>query len=125
MIFKNKKGRELNSDYIYESSISKPQTYIEKDDISQSNLIMGYNLNGIDIKGAEYALQIYLYILGLGPNSKLFTNVREKESLCYSISAFSRYVSSIMIISAGIDAINFDKTVALINKLVESMKIDG
>lgn len=111
-----------NMDYIYSSKLREPKTYIERDNINQSRLVMGYNLIDIDIKDAEYALQVYLYILGLGPNSKLFTNVREKESLCYSISVTARYVNSLMVITAGIDAVNFDKTVLLINKQVEAMQ---
>ena len=117
-------GRENNQklDYIYSSKMREPKTYIERDTVNQSKLVMGYNLDGLTIKEATYALQIYLYILGLGPSSKLFTNVREKESLCYSISVTARYINSIMLINAGIDSVNFDKTVSLINKQVEAMR---
>ena len=79
--------------------------------MNQSKLVMGYNMNDLTPYEAEYALQIYLYILGLGPDSKLFTNVREKESLCYTIASTAKYAGSFMMISAGIDASTFDKTV--------------
>ena len=122
LTFLENKGKNQKLDYIYASKKREPKTYIERDNINQSRLVMGYNLVDLNIKEAEYALQIYLYILGLGPNSKLFTNVREKESLCYSISVTARYINSLMMIFAGIDSTNFDKTVSLINKQVEAMK---
>ncbi len=118
------KGRGIHKklDYVYSSKVKEPKTYIEKDNINQSRLVIGYNLVDLNIKEAEYAMQVYLHILGLGPSSKLFMNVREKNSLCYSISANARYINSLMTINAGIDAVNFDESVALINKQVESMK---
>ena len=122
LTFLDGKGNNQKLDYIYSSKMREPKTYIERDTVNQSKLVMGYNLDGLTIKEATYALQIYLYILGLGPSSKLFTNVREKESLCYSISVTARYINSIMLINAGIDSVNFDKTVSLINKQVEAMR---
>lgn len=122
LTFLNGRGNNQKLDYIYSSKLREPKTYIERDTVNQSKLVMGYNLDGLTIKEATYALQIYLYILGLGPSSKLFTNVREKESLCYSISVTARYINSIMLINAGIDSVNFDKTVSLINKQVEAMR---
>lgn len=115
------KGSKQHLDYVYYSKVREPKIYIERDNINQSRLVIGYNLVDLTSKEAEYALQIYLYILGLGPNSKLFTNVREKESLCYSISVTAKYVNSLMMINAGIDASNFDKTISLIAKQVETM----
>lgn len=107
--------------YIYESKEREPKTIIERERLNQSKLVIGYNMNNLTPYEAEYALQIYLYILGLGPDSKLFVNVREKESLCYNISSTSKYAGSLMMISAGIDATTFDKTVDLINAQIESM----
>ena len=82
---------------------------------------MGYNMNDLTPYEATYALQVYLYILGLGPDSKLFQNVREKESLCYTISATAKYAGSFMMITAGIDAINFNKTIKLVHAQVLEM----
>ena len=69
----------------------------------------------------QYVLPVYSYILGGGPDSKLFKNVREKHSLCYSIgSYFNRYNKS-LVIYAGINKTNYEETVELIKKCVESM----
>ena len=102
-------------------AMREPKVYIERDKINQSKLVIGYNLIDLTPVEAQYALQIYLYLLGLGPNSKLFTNVREKESLCYSIGVTARYVNSLMMVTAGIDAVNFDKTIDLIDKQISDM----
>ena len=51
-------------------------------------------------------MQILNTILGAGMTSKLFVNVREKMSLCYSIGSGYYGTKGIVIVSAGID---FDK----------------
>ena len=122
LLFLNNKTKHTKMNYVYKSECREVKIHIERDNINQSRLVIGYNLVDLNPFLAEYALQIYLYILGLGPNSKLFTNVREKESLCYSISVTARYVNSLMMITAGIDAKDFDKSLELISKQIDDMK---
>lgn len=98
-----------------------PKTYKEKTRYSQSQLVMGFKLSKLSDFELRYVLNVYSYILGGGPDSKLFKNVREKNSLCYSISSTGQPLNSIMIINAGIDAKNFDKTVSLIKKEVKQI----
>ena len=98
-----------------------PKTYKEKSNYSQSQLVMGYKLSNLSDFELRYVLNVYSYILGGGPDSKLFKNVREKNSLCYSISSTGQPLNSILIVSAGIDAKNFDKTVSLVKKQVKQM----
>ena len=52
------------------------------------------------------AMQIINAIIGSGMTSKLFVNVREKMSLCYSIGSGYYGTKGIVVVSAGID---FDK----------------
>lgn len=99
-----------------------PKTYKEKTKYNQSQLVMGFKLSKLSDFELRYVLNVYSYILGGGPDSKLFKNVREKNSLCYSISSTGQPLNSIMIVNAGIDAKNFDKTVALIKKEVKKME---
>lgn len=117
-----KRKNQKRSSVTYESKERETKTVIEKDDINQSKLVLGFNLNGLKKEEEMYHLQVYLYLLGQGPNSKLFTEVREKESLCYNISASAKVVYSLMIITAGIDASKFKKTVSLIEEQVQKMK---
>lgn len=106
---------------IYKTKDREVKTFIEREKLNQSKLVMGYSMNELTPYDAEYALQIYLFILGLGPDSKLFLNVREKESLCYNISSTAKYAGSFMMISAGIDASKFEKAVKLIHEQTTAM----
>ena len=52
-------------------------------DVSQAKLNIGFRTN-TSFNHAEYfPLVLYTSILGGGPHSKLFINVREKSSLAY------------------------------------------
>ena len=64
----------------------------------------------------------YSLILGGNPNSKLFQNVREKNSLCYHISSSIAAISKIITIVAGINKENYEKTIKLIKKEIDNMK---
>ena len=46
-----------------------------------------YKLDGLTDFERNYVLPIYGYILGGGPDSRLFKTVREKHSLCYTVSS--------------------------------------
>lgn len=94
----------------------------EKKKINQSYLCMGFKVEPLTTFEKEYVGSIYSYILGGGADSKLFKNVREKNSLCYSISSSFSSIISTMSISAGINADSFNKTVKLIREEVKKME---
>ena len=98
-----------------------PKTYKEKINLSQSQLVMGLKMNKLSLFELRYVLNVYSYILGGGPDSKLFKNIREKNSLCYSISSSGQPLNSILIISAGINVNDFSKAVNLIKKELKQM----
>ncbi len=107
----------------FEKNIEKTKTIKEDMDIAQGKLVMGYRCN-IDYKDEHkyYSLIVGSNVLGGGPHSKLFVNVREKESLCYYIySSLEKYKTS-MFISSGIESQNFDKAVVLIKEQLELLK---
>ena len=97
------------------------KTYKEKIDLSQSQLVMGLKMNKLSDFELRYVLNVYSFILGGSPDSKLFKTIREKNSLCYSISSIGQPLNSILIITAGIDASNFEKAVNLIKKELKQM----
>ncbi len=79
------------------------QDKVETMDVSQGKLCMGF-VTPITNRSPEFpAMQVMNTLFGSGMTSKLFMNIREKMSLCYSIS--SGYYSSkgVMMVSAGID----------------------
>ena len=95
----------------------------EKMNIEQSKLIIGFKLKDLTDFERKYVMGIYSYILGGGPDSKLFKEVREKNSLCYSISSSYNGVFNILKISAGIDSKNYSKTIKLIKKAIKDMSL--
>lgn len=100
-----------------------PQIVKDSKEINQSIVIIASKLKDITSFEREYVLALYNSILGGGPDSKLFKEVREKNSLCYSISSSHSGIANIEYISAGIDEKNFDKTVKLVKKEVKKMAI--
>ena len=75
-------------------------------DVSLGKLCMGF-VTPIINRGEDFAaMQLLNVIYGSGMTSKLFQNVREKMSLCYSIGSGYYGTKGIMVVSAGID---FDK----------------
>jgi predicted Zn-dependent peptidase len=82
------------------------QDVVETMDVSQGKLCMGF-VTPITNRCADFAaMQILNVIYGSGMTSKLFVNVREKMSLCYSIGSGYYGTKGILVVSAGID---FDK----------------
>lgn len=69
------------------------------------------------------AMRLYVIMLGQLPNSLLFQEIREKRSLCYSISASSFNFDGVMAIQTGINHKDLDEVEMLIelqrNKLIK------
>lgn len=86
----------------------------EKMDVTQGQLIMGFRTN-IDPQSDEFfALCVANGIFGAGPHSKLFQNVREKNSLAYyAASKLDRY-KGLLIAYSGIEIQNKEKAQELI-----------
>lgn len=124
-----KKNIDINREDIIEidkeeiiSSVQTKNMIHEEMDIVQGKVVLGLR-TGINYDDYLYnALLVASNILGGGPNSKLFKNVREKESLAYYISSSIYKYKSIMLIDGGIEFDNFEKTVDIINKELEDMK---
>ena len=93
---------------------------IEKAKINQSHLVIGCNVE--NTKNLNYVLNIYSFILGGSGDSLLFQTVREKNSLCYSISSSYSIISNLLTIKAGIDSKNYKKTVELIKQCMDKIK---
>ena len=94
----------------------------EKDDNNQSKLAIGARTNNLTMYEKNYPLTLYNIILGGGEDSKLFRNVREKNSLCYYINSVPQKLDGILLIRAGIDKKNVKKTISLVEKEMNNMK---
>lgn len=107
----------------YKKEVKEVKVVEDKMDITQGKLVMGYRTN-IDYKDIEkyYPLVVGSNVLGGGPHSKMFINIREKESLCYYIYSSVEKYKGILFISSGIEFQNYEKTVELVKKQLESLK---
>lgn len=72
-------------------------------DISQSRLCMGFTTHITNQHPDFAAMQVFNCIFGAGMTSKLFMNIREKMSLCYSIGSGYYGGKGLLTVSAGID----------------------
>jgi predicted Zn-dependent peptidase len=107
----------------YKKDIKEVKVIEEKMDITQGKLVMGYRTN-IDFKDEDkyYPLVVGCNVLGGGPHSKMFINIREKESLCYYIYSSVEKHKGILFVSSGIEVQNYEKTVELVKKQLENLK---
>lgn len=93
----------------------------ESMDINQGKLILGLDIlqeNDFD----KYTALVYNAILGGTPTSKMFQNVREKNSLAYTASSSFLSQKANVFIKCGIDIENYEKAIKIIKEQIEDMK---
>lgn len=78
----------------------------EIQDVNQGKLCMGFRISRTLEDGDYHIVQLFNELYGGSPTSKLFVNVREKKSLCYTCRSMIMQKSGIMYVSAGIEASN-------------------
>ena len=93
----------------------------EHKQVGQGNLVIGLSANS-NIENARYITSVYNTILGGGANSKLFQNVREKESLAYTAGSTYRRQKDAIFIRCGIEISNYEKALKTIEKQIEDIK---
>ena len=84
----------------------EPGEYGEEMDVSQGKLCLGFTTPITNRSPDFAAMQVFNNIFGGGMTSKLFMQVREKLSLCYSIGSGYHSSKGLITVGAGID---FDK----------------
>jgi len=95
---------------------------LEQRDVNQSIVELAYHFSSQYGDRSHLPLIVLNGLLGGFAHSKLFVNVREKESLAYTISSNFDIFSGLMRIYAGIDRANRTKTIALINRQILDLK---
>ncbi len=106
---------------IYDDNIHQKEV-METGDYEQSKLLINLKATHLTEYESKYVLGAYSYLLGGSPESMLFQEIREKESLCYAISANSSIVYHTVAISAGIDQEAYLKTVEKIKIILQKLK---
>ncbi len=94
---------------------------VERLDVSQGKLNMGLRTS-ITYADDQYpAALLYNGILGGYAHSKLFINVREKESLAYYASSRLDGHKGILTLQSGIEIANYEKAVEIMKQQLEAM----
>lgn len=101
--------------------VAQVNEIVEKMDVTQGKLVIGMDVCS-KVDKVQFKTLLYNIVLGSGANSLLFQNVREKESLAYSIKSLYVKQKANIFIRAGIEIPNFEKAVRLIKEQLEMMK---
>lgn len=109
--------------FIVEEKKARSKKLIGRETIdnTQSKLAIACRLYGLSEYERNYPLTLFNVIFGGCSDSKLFKEVREENSLCYTIHSFPNKLDNVLIIRAGIDRVNYKKTVSLIEKDLRDM----
>lgn len=89
--------------------------------VGQGNLVIGLRANN-NKENAKFITSVYNAILGGGANSKLFQNVREKESLAYTAGSTYKRQKNAIFIRCGIEIENYEKALNTIKVQLEDLK---
>lgn len=122
--FKFKKVKKRKESYYLPNKKPRKRRLFAKETTknSQSKLAIACPITKMTDYEKNYSLLLANIILGGTGDSKLFKEVREENSLCYTIRSNYNRLDNLMVINAGIDNVNFDKAVELITKNVQDMK---
>ena len=74
--------------------------------LNQSKLVLGFRSGMTSPDDNFYAARVMVDVFGGGPYSRLFTQVREKLSLCYYCSARLNRQKGIVVVQSGIESEN-------------------
>ena len=95
---------------------------VEKMDVTQGKLVLGYDVDTDLSKESFYKMTLYNTILGASSNSKLFQNVREKASLAYTTRSTYLKHRGVLFVTAGIELDKYEKALELIKIQVDDMR---
>ena len=87
-------------------------------DVKQCKMFMAYKSDYEDI----YVCKLTSWLLGGSAFSKLFANVREKLSLCYSCDSYYSELKGVMLIESGVDAVNIKKAQEAIREQIVAVQ---
>ncbi len=99
----------------------EPKIITDNMEVTQGKLVIGYDVIS-NKENLSYIAMVCNTILGVGANSKLFQNVREKASLAYTCGSSYIKRKQTVFIKAGIEIQNYEKALEIIKQQVEDMK---
>ena len=97
----------------------------EEQDIAQSKLVMGFRCGMHEPFENYAAMRTFTDLFGGGTYSRLFMNVREKQSLCYYCAARLTAAKGILTVQSGVETGNAERAEKEILKQLDEMKAGG
>ncbi|WP_026906183.1 EF-P 5-aminopentanol modification-associated protein YfmF [Paucisalibacillus globulus] len=122
--FKRDDYQENDNNAFRDNKFSKKDVkeVVEKQSVQQAKLHIGYRTN-IQYQDLNYAaLQVFNGILGGFPSSKLFINVREKNSLAYYASSRLESHKGLLLVFSGIAPKDYQKARDIMEEQMIAMK---
>ena len=98
------------------------RTVTEQMRISQCKMTLGFRTEYALQEGNFPAMALFNEVFGGSPNSRLFMNVREKQSLCYYCSSFPDGLKGLLMVVSGIEQKNKQKTLDAVLEQLEDLK---
>lgn len=117
-----RRGELLPAETKNVSAASRVREVHEKLDVAQAKLVMGFRTGVFQPQDEVPAMRLAIAMLGGTPSSKLFLNVREKQSLCYYCSASYNSMKGLMLVQSGVEEENLEKARDEILVQLEAMK---
>ncbi len=115
------KLQERKPQYVINNEITEGKKEVQPNNIEESmQIIQGKLVIGLDIlntqENSRFIASVYNAILGGGANSKLFQNVREKQSLAYTAGSNYLRTKNSIFIRCGIEIANYQKALETIKE---------
>ena len=114
------KKKQVEARVIEPKKISTKKV-IEKITAEQDNLVITLSTLGLTDYERNYPLSLFNTILGGGSESLLFKEVREKNSLAYTISSTPNKLDNLIIIRGGITSNKSEEAIKLIKKILKDL----
>ncbi|WP_101911038.1 EF-P 5-aminopentanol modification-associated protein YfmF [Marasmitruncus massiliensis] len=108
---------KLSADHVKETT--------DEMDVAQSKLVMGFRTGNITSRREFGATRMMVALFGGTPNSRLFTYVREKLSLCYYCAARFDRLTGLMFVDSGVEKRNKQKAYDEILKQLDVLREGG
>ena len=117
-----KRPHDFETNTIFKSAKNDVLEIVEKQDIVQAKLNIGYTIDADFTHPDHYAMTVLNGLFGGFSHSMLFKVVREQNSLCYYVSSSYDAFNGIMIVNAGIETKNYQKTLDLITQELQKIQ---
>lgn len=104
-----------------ELPVQETKTVQESMQVSQGKLVISLDVDS-KIENLSYVASVYNAILGGGANSRLFQNVREKESLAYTAGSSYLKPKNMIFIRCGIEIQNYNKALETVKVQLDDLK---